>query len=93
MYDWKLGTAVKLAEENFLSSIQIGFNNSSTRPYFLQFVTCCGDTAKLVTTHTQKEKRKIRDFSSRGAVIRFLEARFPGYDELLHSEVKVAKVA
>lgn len=91
MYNWKLDTAVKLAKENFLSGIQIAFDLSSTRPYHLQFVTRVGDTAQLVTTHTQKEKRKVRDFSSKGSVIRFLDARFPGYGNLLHEEVKVTR--
>ncbi len=89
MYNWRLPTAKKLAEENFLAGIHIAFNHRSVRPYSLEFVTRCGDTAKLVTTHTQKEKRKVRDFSSKGAVIRFLNARFPGYSNLLHADVKM----
>ena len=91
MYNWKLDTAVKLAKENFLSGIQIAFDNGSTRPYHLHFVTRCGDTAQLVTTHTQKEKRKVRDFSTKGSVIRFLDARFPGYDNLLNDVVKMTR--
>lgn len=58
MYNWKLDTAVKLAKENFLSGIQIAFDNGSTRPYHLHFMTRCGDTAQLVTTHTQKKSAK-----------------------------------
>lgn len=93
MYNWKLDTAVKLAKENFISGIQITFNNGSSRPYRLHFVTRCGDTAQLVTTHTQKEKRKVRDFSTKNSVIRFLDARFPGYGNLLSEDVKVTKRA
>lgn len=89
MYNWRLETAVKLARENFLSGIQIAFNQSSTRPYTLIFKTRCGDTAKLVTSHTQQEKRKVRAFSNRATVMRLLDTRFPGYDNLLHTEVKV----
>lgn len=88
-YNWRLDTARKLAEENFLSGIQIAFDRSSSRPYSLEFHTRCGDTATLVTTHTQKEKRKIRDFCTKGSVIRFLDTRFPGYDELLRSDIKL----
>ncbi|ENU4835447.1 hypothetical protein ACFH4J_003431 [Escherichia coli] len=90
-YNWRLGTARKLAEENFLSGIQIAFDRSSSRPYYLEFHTRCGDTATLVTAHTQKEKRKIRDFCTRSSVIRFLDSRFPGYDELLRNEVRTTE--
>lgn len=91
MYNWKLNTAVKLAKENFLSDIQIAFDNGSSRPYHLHFVTRCGDTAQLVTTHTQKEKRKIRDFSTKNSVIKFLDDRFPDYGSLLNDEVKMTR--
>ena len=89
MYNWRLSTAVKLAQENFLSGIQISFDRRTSRPYYIQFSTRCGDTAQLVTAHTQKEKRKIRDFSTRGAALRFLNSRFPGHDTLLSTDVKV----
>lgn len=89
MYNWQLSTAVKLAEENFLAGIQIAFDRKTSRPYYIQFKTRCGDVARLVTAHTQKEKRKTREFSTIGAAMRFLNTRFPGHDSLLCDDVKV----
>ncbi|EJO8074333.1 hypothetical protein Q3R63_004454 [Salmonella enterica] len=89
MYNWKLSTAVKLAQENFLSGIQIAYDRRTSRPYYIEFKTRCGDTAQLVTAHTQKEKRKTREFSTRGAALRYLQARIPGHDNLLSNDVKV----
>lgn len=91
-YNWRLTTARKLAEENFLSGIQIAFDQTSSRPFYLEFHTRCGDTARLVTAHTQKEKRKVRDFCTKNSVIRFLNSRFPGYDGLLRNEVKQTRL-
>ncbi|HDS3501273.1 TPA: hypothetical protein QIR73_002142 [Enterobacter cloacae] len=89
MYNWKLSTAMKLADENFLAGIQIAFDRRTPRPYYIQFKTRCGDLAQLVTAHTQKEKRKTREFSTKGAALRFLNSRFPGHDSLLSNDVKV----
>lgn len=91
IYHWSLTTAAKLAEANFLSSVQITYDNRFQKPYRLRFMTRCGDLAQLVTSHTQQEKRKVRSFTTRNSVLRFINSKLPNTEGLLNDEVEVTR--
>lgn len=84
MYNWPLSTAISLANENFLDSVQIVFeHNALNQPYSIRFKTRCGDRARLVTTHTASSKRKVRGFSNTLSARSYLEKNFPKYEQIL----------
>lgn len=88
MYNWPLSTAVSLANENFLDSVQIVFeHNAISQPYSIRFKTKCGDRARLVTTHTSSAKRKVRGFSNTSSARNYLEKNFPQYEQILKDMV------
>lgn len=88
MYNWPLSTAISLANENFLHSVQIVFErNAISQPYTIHFETRCGDRARLVTTHTASAKRKIRGFRNIPSALDYVKKNFSQHQQILKESV------
>lgn len=88
MYNWPLTTAISLANENFLNSVQIVFeHNALSQPYTIRFETRCGDCARLVTTHTASAKRKVRGFRNIPSARNYVKKNFPQYQQILKDKI------